>query len=163
MTARGDELASKIEACVNTLALTLERLDDRAWRHRCAAEGWPIGLVAYHIGRGFDRQAGWIDDMLRGAAPHRFSWTETHELNASVAAAHGPAKDETVRFLREQSGRLCTLARTMTDQQLDTVAALFNQREGTASYVIGRVALGHIEGHGTSIRAELDSLTKPKS
>lgn len=69
-------------------------------------------------------------------------------------------KGETLRFLSEQSSRLATLARGMTDQQLDAVVAMFDQRDGTASYVIGRVALRHIETHAASIRATLDALAK---
>ncbi len=164
MTTPGEQLASKIQARVTDLDAVLQPLDERAWSRRCEAEAWSIGLVAYHIGRGLARQAGWIEDMLQGAAPHRFSWDATHELNASIAAENGsPAKAGTLRFLSEQSERLGALARMMTDEQLDAVAALFNQRGATASYVIGGVALDHIESHAASIRRTLDALAKSAS
>lgn len=36
----------------------LASLNEETWRLRCAAVGWPLGFVAYHISLGLERQAG---------------------------------------------------------------------------------------------------------
>lgn len=156
MTERGERLATDLLARLADLDATLAPLGDEEWRRVCAAEGWPLGFVAYHIGLGLARQAGWIEARGAGAAPHDFNWDETHELNAMYFARHGSAsREETRRFLRHEGQRVVSLARSLSEDALDASAFSYEGRERSAEWVLRSVSLRHIDGHHRSIKATL--------
>ena len=85
-------MAEGLGTAVAALRMRLAELEtvvsdtaDRDWRRETAAERWPVGLVAFHIARGFQRQAEFIEAVRDGLGPHRFNWDETHALNAEIA------------------------------------------------------------------------------
>lgn len=164
MTERGERLAREILGRLEDLEATLAPLSDEDWRRACAAEGWPVGFVAYHIGLGLARQTGWIDTRLAGGPAHAFSWDETHALNAMYRSRHpSPARDDTLRFVRERGERLATLARDLTDEQLDEVAFSYEGRERFVEWIIRAVALRHIDGHHRSVKETLAPTPSPGS
>src|SRR6266849_910907 len=57
-------------------------------RRTSSAEGWPAVIVAYHIGLGLRRQAGFIARALTDEDPFLFEWEPTNAMNAVNAREH---------------------------------------------------------------------------
>lgn len=156
MADRGKALADTLSEKIREVIATLEPLSGEQWRRTCSAEGWPVGLVAYHITLAIEHQGGWIEEATRGGEPHRFSWDDTNELNAVVAKAGIlPSKLLVLAALPATTERMCGLLRTMTDDQLDQDAFSYNAKGRSAEFVVKVITMRHIEDHASSIRAAL--------
>ena len=156
MTERGDRCADAILTRIAELERILAPVDIEHWQRRCAAEGWPLGLVASHVGLGLDRQAGWIEEHSRSGRPFAFSWDETNYLNAENARRRGLlSKMSALRFVRDRAERLACLARSLTDAQLDAIVYSYEGKGRSAEWVINVLACRHIDEHTRSIRDTL--------
>src|SRR5690349_11097302 len=95
-TPRGEHAVSEersttlrdLRALANDLLTLVRGLGEEDSHRESAAEGWPAVIVAYHIGLGLRRQAGFIARALTGEEPFEFEWEPTHELNAVNAREH---------------------------------------------------------------------------
>jgi hypothetical protein len=85
MGTPGAPIADELEAKLREIEATLRQASDAQWRAVCASEGWPVGLVAFHLALHMERPAGWIEEALAGKPPFDFSFAETDALNAAVA------------------------------------------------------------------------------
>jgi len=156
MGERGERCADAILKRITELERTLAPLGSLEWRKPCLAEGWPLGLVASHIGLGLDRQMGWIEEHARSGEAHAFSWDETNGLNAENAKRRGLlSKMSAMRFVRDRAERVASLARDLTDAQLDAVVFSYEGKGRTAEWVIAVLACRHIDEHHRSIKAAL--------
>jgi hypothetical protein len=156
MGERGERCADAILKRITALEHTLAPLGTEDWRRMCAAESWPLGLVASHIGLGLDRQAGWIEEHARSGTAHPFSWDETNELNAENAKRRGLiSKTSALRFVRDRAERIASLARVLTDEQLDAVVFSYDGKGRTAEWVLSVLACRHIDEHHRSIKAAI--------
>ncbi len=153
MTERVDAAIAALRAKLIELEAVVRATDDVGWRRETGAEGWPVGLVAFHIARGFQRQAEFIEAARDQLGPHMFSWGDTHDLNAStIAAAHpSPTRDEVVALARSSVGRMELALQAMDESALARVAFVNEGRERDAIWVAGRLATEHARGHLESI------------
>src|SRR5438309_3790182 len=85
MRTHGALLADELEAKLREIEATLRQASDAQWRAVCPSEGWPVGLVAFHLAFHMERPAGWLEDALAGKPPFELSSAETDALNAAVA------------------------------------------------------------------------------
>ena len=156
MTDRAAALLALLDERLAVLHEVIAAATPAQWTAPCAAEGWTVGLVAYHIGRGFDRQAGWVEAALRGDVPHRFDWDETHELNASIAATHGaPTPEEALDVATASVGRIRSVIGQASDALLSRTAWLYEGHERSVEWIVGTLATRHADGHLASIRTAL--------
>jgi hypothetical protein len=156
MSERGDRCADAILTRIADLERLLAPVDVQVWQRRCPTEGWPLGLVASHIGLGLDRQAGWIEEHARSGQLFEFTWGETHLLNAENARRRGLlSKMSALRFVRDRAERLASLARSLTDEQLDATVYMYEGEGRSAEWVITVLAARHIDEHHRSIRDAL--------
>jgi hypothetical protein len=125
---------------------------DADWRRTTEAERWPVSLVAFHIARGFQRQAEFIEAAHRQDGPHLFSWDETNALNAGIAVAHpSPSRDEVLALARSSVERIAAALGAMDEAALARVAFVNDGRERDAVWIAGRLAPEHARGHLESI------------
>jgi len=156
MGERGDRCADAILSRILELEKTLAQLGFEEWRRPCEGEGWPLGLVASHIGLGLDRQAAWIEEHAHSGAAHAFSWEETNELNAENARRRGLLSPmSALRFVRDRAEHIARLARGLSDEQLDAIVFVHQGKGRTAEWVISVLACRHIDEHHRSIKAAL--------
>ena len=156
MSERGDRCADAILTRIAGLERTLAPVDLEHWQRRCPAEGWPLGLVASHIGLGLDRQTSWIEEHARSGRAFAFSWDETNQLNAENARRRGLlSKMSAMRFVRDRAERLASLARSLTDAQLDAIVYSYEGKGRSAEWVVTVLACRHIDEHTRSIRDTL--------
>jgi hypothetical protein len=52
MSQRARELAEKLEVFCSDVATFVENCSDEDWGKTCSGEGWPVGVVARHLGVG---------------------------------------------------------------------------------------------------------------
>lgn len=153
MPAAGEVLADELEAEIKKVVTTLARLSDEQWRRRAGAEGWPVGLVAFHIALGFERQAGWIEQALKGGPPHQFSWDVTDQMNAAVANAEIlPSKPFVLAGLPVAAARLCALLRAVSDADLARVALASGGKTASIESLMKKRMMQHVREHAASIR-----------
>ena len=149
-------LADEIDVEIKKLIATLEPLTDEQWRRTAPADGWPVGLVAFHIALGLERQAGWIDQALEGGPPHQFSWDVTDQMNAALANAEIlPSKPFVLAGLPVAAARMCAFLRAVSDVDLDRVALSSGGGTATIGSLMRKRIMQHIREHGASIRDAL--------
>lgn len=159
MPARGELLAEELRAKVSEIIATLEGMSDDQWRRTCAAEGWPVGLVAFHIALGLERQGGWIENALEGGPVHEFSWDQTDEMNAAVAKAGIlPSRQFVLAGLPAAAERFRALLQNMSDSDLDRIA-LSHAGKDLSVQVLMKVFMRHIDEHAASVRNALAGVT----
>lgn len=156
-------MSERVDAALAALRVRLAELEavvrdttDRDWQRETGAEQWPVGLVAFHIARGFQRQAEFVEAVRDGRGPHRFSWDETHALNAAVADAHrAPSREETLQLARASVEHMVRALAAMDEAALARPAFVFEDRERDPIWVAGRLATEHARGHLESIAATI--------
>lgn len=155
MPGKGELLAGALSAKVSEIIATLERLSDEQWRRTCAAEGWPVGLVAFHIALGIERQGGWIESALEGGPVHEFSWDQTDEMNAAVARAGIlPSRPFVLAGLAAAAERLRARLQNVSDSDADRTALSYKSRDVSVQGVM-KAFIRHIDEHHASIRSVL--------
>jgi hypothetical protein len=153
---RVDVAMAALRAKLAELEAVVRGANDAQWHREAAAERWPVALVAFHIARGFQRQAEFVEEAQQHHGPHLFSWGETHALNAAVAAAHPePARDQVLALARSSVDRIAMALRAMDEVALSRPAFVFEGRERDAVWVAGRLAPQHAGGHLESIAATI--------
>ena len=131
-------------------------LSDAEWVMPCSAESWPAGFVAFHIARGFQRQAEFVEQAVAGGGPHVFDWGDTHALNASVIAAHpSPTRDDVISLARTSVDRMAAAVDGRADADLERVAFVYEGHERSVLWVLRSLAVHHARGHRESIAAAL--------
>jgi len=154
MSERVDTALAALRGKLTELEAVVRSTGDADWRRETSAERWPVGLVAFHIARGFQRQAEFIEAARDRLGPHLFSWDETNDLNAMIAAANpSPRRDEVFALARSSVDRMETALRAMDDVALARVAFVNEGRERDTVWVAGRLATEHARGHLESIAA----------
>jgi len=106
--------------------------------------------------RGFDRVASFIEEAVSGNGPHRYSWDETHALNAKIADEHSlPTRDEVVATARESIERVRSVVSRMSDAELAEVAFINGSFPGNFDWLVRTLMPQHADGHLASIVAAL--------
>jgi hypothetical protein len=137
---------------------TARNMSDADCRRTSSAESWPAVIVAYHIGLGLRRQAGFIARALTGEEPFAFAWEPTHDVNAVNAREHGSmSKDEAAAEIEEGWTRLQTVIGRMVEEDWSRDVFAFEGRRRSADVVLRRIVLPHVIEHLRSLRTTLAS------
>lgn len=156
-TNRGDHLAAQLDAINDEVIAAVEACTDEQWRRPTAAEGWPVGVVAHHIAEVQQALGGAVGALAAGefppAAMSSASVEENNARHARDRAAVGKA--ETLAALRASGPELARLLRGLADEQVDSVAMVFDGNEMTVAQVVEFALVGHFGQHLDSIRATI--------
>jgi hypothetical protein len=143
----------QLRAAVGEALATAAALTEAQCRRISRDEGWPAVIVAYHIGLGLRRQAGFIARALTGEEPFVFAWEPTHDMNAVNAREHaGMGKDEAVREIADGWDRLRGVVDRMTEADWAREVFSFGGRARSADVVLRRIVLPHVSEHLGSLR-----------
>ena len=66
MTTRAEHLTAQFQALNDEVIATVTGCTDAQWRQPCAGEGWPVGVVAHHIGAVQQAYAGMVETLAVG-------------------------------------------------------------------------------------------------
>ena len=153
MTSRGAVFAEVGEAVTIALATT-RHMTEMDCHRTSSAEGWPAVIVAYHIGLGLRRQAGFIARALTGEEPFEFQWEPTHDMNAVNAREHAEmSKDDAADEIAEGWARLRAVIARMAEGDWSRDVFAFEGRRRSAEVVLRRIVLPHLIDHLASLRA----------
>ncbi len=154
MADRPGDLMAAAEERLRALERVTREADAAQWQRICPAEGWPVALVCYHIARGFDRQASFIERAADGTGPHRYRWDETHALNAQIAGEHPlPTRDEVMTTARAAIERVRSVVAQMSAADLAGVAFVNGAFQGDVEWLVRTLLPQHADGHLASIAA----------
>jgi hypothetical protein len=154
VSERGERAAGELRGRLDLLDQTLASVGDAEWTLLCAAEGWPLGTVVHHIARGLRRQRSWLE----GDVPHDFSWEDTADLNATLAALPIVAQRPAVlALLRDERDAMLGFLEAADDAALDRIVFRFEGKERSADRVVRGIAARHIDEHHASIRGALEA------
>ena len=121
-----------------------------------SAEGWPAVIVAYHIGLGLRRQAGFVARALTGEEPFEFEWEPTHEINAINAREHASmSKEEAAEEVQQGWTRLQAVIARMAEGDWSREVFASGGRRWSADVVLRRIVLPHVTQHLESLRRTL--------
>ena len=151
----GDRAAvlEEVGAAVQGALATARAMTEADCRRTSSAESWPAVIVAYHIGFGLRRQAGFIARALTGEEPFQFQWEPTHDVNAVNARDHASMlKDEAADEIKEGWTRLETVIGRMTEEDWSRDVFAFGDRRRSADVVLRRIVLPHVTEHLASLR-----------
>jgi hypothetical protein len=141
-----------IDANAEFVALVATCTDDE-WGRVCAAEGWPVGVVAHHIAWGHEVSAGWIRTIRSGKDVPGSPQTHNSANEAKAAEMAGVSRDEVIRLANRNLTELTALLRSLTEEDLSQGAA-FGPGGGMRMSVDNLAgARGHLDRHLGSIRA----------
>lgn len=157
MSNRVEQIATQFEGLNDQVMATVMACTDEEWRRPTASEGWPIGVVAHHIGMVHGDFARILERL---AAGETFSPTSSmdavHERNARHARDHADVgKPETLDRLHANGAVLAQLLRSFHDEDLDRTAGVFGGRELSVGQVIELIVIGHVREHLASIQGTL--------
>jgi hypothetical protein len=156
MSPRAAGALDALRAELVALEAVVRTSSDAHWSTRCDAEQWPVALTAFHVARGWERQAEFVEDALAGRGPHLFDWGDTHALNASVAAQHpSPTRDRVLALGTTSVSRIESALAALDETALDRVAFVHEGRERSVLWVVGRLAVQHAREHRESIAAAI--------
>ena len=165
MKTHGATVADDLEAKVQEIAAILRQASDAQWRAVCPSEGWPLGLVAFHLSFHMERPAAYIEHALAGKPPIEFSHAETDALNAAVAG-YGflPSKGFVLGALAGGASRMLAVLRSLTDADLERGVVVGRPRGGGDAQVqsirgLIRVWMRSTEEHFASVRATVAAAT----
>lgn len=165
MRTQGAAVADNLAAKLREIEATLRQASDAQWRAVCTSEGWPVGLVAFHIALHMERPAGWVEDALAGKPPFEFSWAETDALNAAVAG-YGilPSKGFVLGALAGGGSRIQAALHAMTDADFERDALIHRyggvgEPKVTSVRVLMRIVMRDTDDHFASIRAAIAGVT----
>jgi hypothetical protein len=141
---------------------TARDMSDADCRRTSPAEGWPAVIVAYHIGLGLRRQAGFIARALSGEEPFEFEWEPTHKINAVNAREHASmSKDQAAEEIEEGWARLQAVIARMTEGDWSREVFASGGRRWSADLVLRRIVLPHMREHLESLRRTLAESPAP--
>jgi len=143
------------EAVASALA-SARGMTDADCRRTSSGEGWPAVIVAYHIGLGLRRQAGFIARALTGEEPFEFQWEPTHDVNAVNAREHAlMSKEEATEEVEQGWSRLQAVIARMSERDWSREVFAFGGRRWSADEVLRRIVLRHVTEHLESLRRTL--------
>ena len=153
MTEERRARIQELRALVTEALATVRGLGADDCQRQSAAEGWAAVIVAYHIGLGLRRQAGFIARALTGEEPFEFEWEPTHAINAVNAREHASMSKETAaEEIEEGWERLEGVIARMGEDTWSREVFAFGGRPRTADVVLRRIVLPHVTEHLESLR-----------
>jgi hypothetical protein len=151
-TRPGAARAEQIIEANDELVAFIETCTDEDWGRICAAEAWPVSVVAHHAAWGHEVAAGWIRTIRSGkdvpGSP------ELHDAGNEKKAASvaGISRDEVIALANENVAAYADLLRTLTDEDL-SMSAAFGPAGGMPMSVDRLAgARRHLDGHLGSMR-----------
>jgi hypothetical protein len=160
-----DDRAAVLAEVAETVARALASargMSDADCRRTSSAEGWPAVIVAYHIGLGLRRQAGFIARALTGEEPFDFQWEPTHDLNAVNAREHASMSGaDAATEIEDGWSRLRSVIDRMSEQDWMRDVFTFGGPSRSAEVVLRRIVLPHVTEHLESLRLTLAESRAP--
>ncbi|MGE0542013.1 MAG: maleylpyruvate isomerase N-terminal domain-containing protein [Dehalococcoidia bacterium] len=85
MDARVEQMAERFAHAHGELTSIAERCSGAEWQARCAAEGWPVGTVVYHVAIDYPALLDVLQAIATGVPPPSVTREQLDQRNAQHA------------------------------------------------------------------------------
>lgn len=157
MGARAEAMAGRFDEKCRELNKVVDGLSDTDWKKVTSAEKWPVGVVAHHLAMAFGSVPGLVRLVATGQTVPPRTMEMVHENNAKHAKEHAETgKAETLPLLKANAAKAAGVVRGLSDEELDRSATvLVGMPPFTATQVIERILINHVDEHLGSIKATI--------
>ncbi len=157
MGERSEALAKRYQQVTGELIDLVETLSPEEWKSICKGETWSVGVTAHHIAYDQAHIIEWFQAIANGRPLPPPALGGLDASTARHAAEYASCtKEETLELLRRDGEKAAQAVRELTDEQLDRQSPTTEGRPSlTAGGVVERILIGHVLGHGASIRAAI--------
>ena len=157
MTSRAQDLADKIEAFNRDVINCVRDCTEADWVKTCAAEDWPLGVVARHLGDGHYRVGELARLIIKGEALPEWTMEEIVQMGNDHARQHAACTKEEVLSILEKNGRALTeYVAALSEDDLDARGTLALLGGDISAQQILEMLVLHSGGdHLKSMRATL--------
>lgn len=154
MSERAEALAARFQEANQAFIEAVEGIPEDRWKTEVPGEGWPVGVVAHHVGFMYGISAGWVLAQANGEELQPDPET-TNEINAEHARQYaGCTREEAVELARRNGEAMARLLRGLSDEQLDR-RRMWRTYDLSTENVIENVVIRHSQMHLASIRAAI--------
>lgn len=161
MSERARQLTDEFDQALNSLIDTIRSTTDGEWEQICAAEGWPVAVVADHIAVWLDIELEWICRIAAGRPVLPLSMDAIDSFNASHAQHNaGVTKDQVLQTLTNNASAARHVISHLTDEQLAitlptraiTLSARSTGPERSLDTLVQHFLIRHLKSHHASIQ-----------
>jgi hypothetical protein len=155
-SARGEELARRLEQGVDAMIAFANTLTEAQWQTPIPKDGRTVGVVVHHVATMFPIEIELAQQLARGQAITGVGWDDVHAINAKHALEHaGVTKQEAIELLRRNSAPAAAAIRAFTDAELATAAgnSLYADAPLTCQHMVEDHAVRHSYHHLAKIQA----------
>ena len=153
MTARAEELASKVEQSARDLLAAVEASTPEQWAARCTDGEWSQGFAAFHAASAMGPIAQRVKEVAGGQPFPKMTMDEIEAGNAAQAKQHaGCTRSETIALINASAPAAADMVRSLTAAQLDRKVLLMDgMPEVTVEMMIQLALVGHASAHLATI------------
>ena len=120
MSERAKELAEKLEAFRSDIVTFVENCSEDDWGKTCSAEGWPVRVVARHLGAAHLGVLDLARMLVAGAPLPNLTSEIIDQMNAQHAEKHaGCTKDEVLGILGAKVPEFVRYVAGLSDEDLN--------------------------------------------
>ncbi len=159
MSQRARELAEKLEGFCSDVAAFVENCSDEDWQKTCSGEGWPVGVVARHLGVGHFGILDLAKSIVGGEPLPELTGAIIDQMNVQHAEEHaGCTKHEVLGFLRANGPEVAGYVAGLSDEDLDRAGYLaLLGRDASTEKLIELVILKSGKEHLENMKAAVGS------
>jgi hypothetical protein len=158
-TTRAQALAQQFEQANQEVITVVERCGVERWQAICAAEEWPVAVVAHHIASVTEVVTGWVQALAGGQGAPSVTMAEIDEMNRQHAEQYaGCTRAEALELLVHSGSAASAVVRALDDAALERSAPfpLFGGQVLSVEQLITLILISHPRGHLESIRATVE-------
>jgi hypothetical protein len=122
-TRPGMARAEQIVEANDELVAFIGTCTDEEWGRMCAAEAWPVSVVAHHVAWGHEVAAGWIRTIRSGKDVPGSPELHNAGNETKAASVAGISRDEVIALAKGNVAAYADLLRTLTEEDLSKSAA----------------------------------------
>lgn len=149
MGKRAEALAKRLEQGADAMAAFAASASDEVWNLTVPRDGRSVGVIIHHVADVYPIEIHVTHEIAAGRA-FPAPWSAIHEMNAKHAKDNaGVTRDAAIAHLKTNSRMASNAIRALTDEQLDTAAAvrLYYDAPLTAQYWIEEHPMRHSYYH----------------
>jgi DinB superfamily len=157
-SARGRQLAGRLEDNANALLDFARPLTEAEWKVPVPGDGRPIGVVVDHVASVYPIEIHLAQLIAAGTPIVGVTWATIDEMNAAHAVERADTpKAATLELLAQNSANAASAIRALTDEELARAVpvSLYADAELTCQFMLEDHAVRHSRHHLARLRAAL--------
>lgn len=120
MNQRARDLTEQIEQFNRAMIDCVQNCSDADWKKACAAEDWPVGVVARHVGHGHLSIIEMATMIIKGDPLPELTMETVIQMGNDHAREHADCTRTEVLAIFEENGKaVCDFVVRLSDEELD--------------------------------------------